>query len=69
MNILERARASGKCPPSLFCEEPKEDGFEAAIAKVLDANGKILLLLIGLSVLSDLTFRRLQNCACLQERR
>jgi hypothetical protein len=39
MNVLERARASGLCPPSLFCDEPKEDAFEAAIAKILDANG------------------------------
>jgi hypothetical protein len=39
MNVLERARASGRCPPSLFCDEPKEDAFEAAIAKILDANG------------------------------
>jgi hypothetical protein len=25
MNVLERARASGKCPPSLLRDEPKED--------------------------------------------
>jgi hypothetical protein len=39
MNVLERARASGKCPPSLLRDEPKEDAFETAVAKVLDANG------------------------------
>lgn len=39
MNVIERARASGKCPPSLFRDEPKEGSFEAAVAKVLDANG------------------------------
>ena len=39
MNVLERARASGKCPPSLFLDEPKEGSFETAVAKVLDANG------------------------------
>ncbi len=39
MNVLERARASGKCPPSLFRDEPKEGSFETAVAQVLDANG------------------------------
>jgi hypothetical protein len=39
MNVIERARASGKCPPSLFRDEPNEGSFETAVAKVLDANG------------------------------
>lgn len=39
MNVIQRARASGKCPPSLLRDEPKEDAFETAVAKVLDANG------------------------------
>lgn len=39
MNVIERTRASGKCPPSLFRDEPKEGSFEAAVANVLDANG------------------------------
>jgi hypothetical protein len=39
MNVIQRARESGRCPPSLLRDEPKEDGFEAAVAKVLDASG------------------------------
>jgi len=42
MNVLERARASGKCPPSLFRDEPKEGPFETAVAQVLDANDLVL---------------------------
>lgn len=42
MNVLERARASGKCPPSLFLDEPKEGSFETAVARVLDANDLVL---------------------------
>mmetsp|Transcript_25460 Transcript_25460/g.47448 ORF Transcript_25460/g.47448 Transcript_25460/m.47448 type:complete len:872 (-) Transcript_25460:2332-4947(-) len=39
MSILERVRASGKYPPSLLGEyNGNEDGFEAAMMKVLDAN-------------------------------
>ena len=37
MNVLERAKASGRCPPSLFCGVDKD--FEAAASKVLDPNG------------------------------
>jgi hypothetical protein len=39
MNVIQRARESGRCPPSLLRDEPKEDTFEAAVAKVLDASG------------------------------
>jgi hypothetical protein len=39
MNVIQRARESGRCPPSLLRDEPKEDSFEAAVAKVLDASG------------------------------
>jgi hypothetical protein len=39
MNVIERTRSSGKCPPSLFRDEPKEDSFEAAVAKIIDPNG------------------------------
>ena len=39
MNVVERARAAGKCPPSLLRDEPKDDGFEKAVAEILDPNG------------------------------
>ena len=39
MNVIERTRTSGKCPPSLFRDEPLEDTFEAAVAKIIDPNG------------------------------
>ena len=39
MNVIERARSSGRCPPSLLQGQPKEPGFEAAVGKVLDPNG------------------------------
>jgi hypothetical protein len=42
MSVLQRARDSGKCPPSLLSEERvvDEDGFDEAVLKVLDASGK-----------------------------
>lgn len=42
MSVLQRARNSGKCPPSLLSEERvvDEDGFDEAVLKVLDASGK-----------------------------
>jgi len=39
MNVMERTRMSGKCPPSLFRNEPKEESFEAAVAKIIDPTG------------------------------
>ena len=43
MNILQRARESGRCPPSLLLAEQSGDAaseaFESGLAKVLDANG------------------------------
>ena len=43
MNVLQRARESGKCPPSLLLAEQgssiSNEAFETALAKVLDANG------------------------------
>ena len=41
MALLQRAKDSGKCPPSLLTESrmPADDGFEAAVTKVLDVNG------------------------------
>jgi hypothetical protein len=40
MSVIERARTSGKCPPSLLKSESADDnGFEAGVAKVLDASG------------------------------
>lgn len=38
MSILERVRASGKCPPSLLCDDTNGD-FVANATKVVDANG------------------------------
>lgn len=44
MSILERARASGKYPPSLLQDSSKVDEeFEKAVMKVLDANGTSVL--------------------------
>lgn len=42
MSLLQRARDSGKCPPSLLAEErvAAEDGFDEAVLKVLDDSGK-----------------------------
>jgi hypothetical protein len=42
MSVLQRARDSGKCPPSLLSEDRvvDEDGFDEAVLKVLDASGK-----------------------------
>jgi hypothetical protein len=39
-SILEKARSSGKYPPSLLgAYNGDEDGFETALLKILDANG------------------------------
>ena len=39
--LLQRARESGKCPPSLISETAVQgDGLEEAMQKVLDVNGK-----------------------------
>jgi hypothetical protein len=37
--LLQRARESGKCPPSLLTEDRvvDADGFEASVTRVLDA--------------------------------
>lgn len=39
MSVIERARTSGKCPPSLLKSENGDDSFEAGVAKVMDVNG------------------------------
>ena len=41
MSLHQRARDSGICPPSLLSEERllDEDGFEAAVLKVIGATG------------------------------
>jgi hypothetical protein len=41
MSLLDRARASGRCPPSLLKDEGTDDAsaFEAAVTRVLDATG------------------------------
>ena len=44
MSLLERARASGRCPPSLLQEQVSKDSlaaFEGAVTKVLDASGTL----------------------------
>jgi hypothetical protein len=48
MSLHQRARDSGKCPPSLLSEERllDDDGFEAAVLKVIDAKGKIIAVLL-----------------------
>ena len=40
MALLQRAKDSGKCPPSLLTENrmTADDGFEAAVTKVLEIN-------------------------------
>ena len=42
--VLQRARTSGKCPPSLMSDDrlvvsEPPDGFEDAVVKVMDATG------------------------------
>ena len=37
--IIERVRASGKCPPSLI-RDVADNKFEAAVEKVVDSNGE-----------------------------
>lgn len=41
MNVLDRARASGKLPPSLLQADlqNQEDGFETALLKVIASDG------------------------------
>jgi hypothetical protein len=41
-SLLERARKSGICPPSLLSEASNEDGFEEAALRTLDVAGKSL---------------------------
>jgi hypothetical protein len=44
MTVLERARASGKFPPSLLRDiDTGGDGFEEAVVNVLDGNGTSVL--------------------------
>lgn len=59
MSILERVRASGKCPPSLIGGNPDAD-FETAALKVVDANG---MSVVGLSVSFVSAFPHLSNTA------
>ena len=47
MSILDRVRASGKCPPSLIGGNPDND-FETAALKVVDANGMSVVRLTSL---------------------
>jgi hypothetical protein len=54
MSIIERARASGKYPPSLLQDDSKgDDEFEGAVMKILDANGT--------------SVRRSNPCCCVLE--
>lgn len=44
MSLLERARASGKYPPSLLRDNSNgDDDFEAVVKKILDSNGTSVL--------------------------
>jgi hypothetical protein len=43
MSLLDRARASGRCPPSLLQSVSKEDQFESVVSRVLDANGTFVV--------------------------
>lgn len=38
--IIQRARASGKCPPSLLRDD-EDINFDSATVKVVDVNGKL----------------------------
>jgi hypothetical protein len=55
MNVIQRARESGRCPPSLLRDEPKEGSFEAAVAEVLDASGTSVARYIFVSFVSTLS--------------
>lgn len=48
MTLLQRARESGTCPPSLLTESSltSEDGFEEAVSKILDPNGELIVMVV-----------------------
>jgi hypothetical protein len=48
MTLLQRARESGACPPSLLSESAltSEDGFEEAVLKILDPNGELTVMVV-----------------------
>jgi hypothetical protein len=51
-SVLEKARSSGKYPPSLLGEyNGNDDGFETALLKILDVNGTFVERSVCLSVL------------------
>jgi hypothetical protein len=53
MSVLQQARDSGKCPPSLLSEDRVVEGddFDSAVLKVLDVNGKMAAVASGCRVL------------------
>jgi len=65
MALLQRARDSGICPPSLITENRVEtaDGFEAAVTKIMNVNGMLaekswLLVAAGLDLFLRTFLRR-----------
>lgn len=49
MSLRQRARESGKCPPSLLIDDEQgdTDGFNASVIRLLDEQGTRLLLFSG----------------------
>ena len=45
--IIQRARASGKCPPSLLRDD-EDINFDSATVKVVDVNGKLYITVLYL---------------------
>ena len=45
--IIQRARASGKCPPSLLRDD-EDINFDSATVKVVDVNGKLYYSIVPL---------------------
>jgi hypothetical protein len=47
MSLVQRARESGKCSPSLLLaaeQQSDEDGFEEGMLKVLDTTGELYII-------------------------
>lgn len=49
INVTERVRRSGRCPPSLLRDFPSEPVFEGAVMKVLDLEGVSLFVCLSVS--------------------
>ena len=50
--IIQRARASGKCPPSLLRDD-EDINFDSATVKVVDVNGKLYYSIVLMFCLSS----------------